>query len=180
MVRSAMKQLEKWKAKKRRKPLVIRGVRQVGKTWLMKELGATAYSKYHIYINFDNNKRMKTLFTGSFCVERIVTGLELYAGQKIEPDNTLLSFDKVQEAIQALSALKYFNEKAPQYQIVCASSLLGVTLHPGISFPVGKVEFLDLYPLSFLSSWLPWARNSMWSCWKTVILRWRPPLSRQN
>ena len=148
LFRSAMKELEKWKAKKRRKPLIIRGARQVGKTWLMKEFGATAYV-HTVYINFDNNERMKTLFTGSFSVERIVTGLELYAGQKIDADNTLLIFDEVQEVPQALAALKYFNEDAPQYQIVCAGSLLGVALHPGTSFPVGKVEFLDLYPLSF-------------------------------
>lgn len=148
MFRSAMKELEKWKAKKRRKPLIIRGARQVGKTWLMKEFGATAYA-HTVYINFDNNERMKTLFTGSFSVERIVTGLELYDGQKIDADNTLLIFDEVQEVPQALAALKYFNEDAPQYQIVCAGSLLGVALHPGTSFPVGKVEFLDLYPLSF-------------------------------
>lgn len=148
MYRSAMKELEKWKAKKRRKPLIIRGARQVGKTWLMKEFGATTYANT-VYINFDNNERMRTLFTGSFSVERIVTGLELYAGEKIDPDSTLLIFDEVQEVPQALSALKYFNENAPQYQIVCAGSLLGVALHPGTSFPVGKVEFLDLYPLSF-------------------------------
>ncbi|MBU5627674.1 ATP-binding protein [Oscillibacter sp. MSJ-2] len=148
MFRSAMKELEKWKAKKRRKPLIIRGARQVGKTWLMKEFGATAYA-HTIYINFDNNERMKLLFGGSFSVERIVTGLELYAGQKIDADSTLLIFDEVQEVPQALAALKYFNEDAPQYQIICAGSLLGVALHPGTSFPVGKVEFLDLYPLSF-------------------------------
>lgn len=148
MFRSAMKELEKWKAKKRRKPLIIRGARQVGKTWLMKEFGATAYA-HTVYINFDNNERMKTLFTGGFSVERIVTGLELYAGQKIDADNTLLIFDEVQEVPQALAALKYFNEDASQYQIVCAGSLLGVARHPGTSFPVGKVEFLDLYPLSF-------------------------------
>lgn len=148
MFRFAMKELEKWKTKKRRKPLIIRGARQVGKTWLMKEFGATTYA-HTVYINFDNNERMRTLFTGSFSVERIVTGLELYAGQKIDPDSTLLIFDEVQETPQALSALKYFNENAPQYQIVCAGSLLGVALHPGTSFPVGKVEFLDLYPLSF-------------------------------
>lgn len=148
MIRFAMEQLTKWKGKKRRKPLIIRGARQVGKTWLMKEFGRTAYAQT-VYINFDNNERMKTLFSGSFSVERIVTGLELYAGHKIDADNTLLIFDEVQEVPQALSSLKYFNEDAPQYQIVCAGSLLGVALHPGTSFPVGKVEFLDLYPLSF-------------------------------
>ncbi len=148
MYRTALEQLKKWKAKKRRKPLIIRGARQVGKTWLMKEFGASEYA-HTVYINFDNNERMKTLFEGSLEVERLVTGLELYAGHKIDPDNTLLIFDEVQEVPKALSSLKYFNEDAPQYQIVCAGSLLGVALHQGTSFPVGKVEFLDLYPLSF-------------------------------
>lgn len=148
MYRTALEQLKKWKAKKRRKPLIIRGARQVGKTWLMKEFGANEYASV-VYINFDNNERMKTLFEGGLEVERLVTGLELYTGHKIDPDNTLLIFDEVQEAPKALSSLKYFNEDAPQYQIVCAGSLLGVALHHGTSFPVGKVEFLDLYPLSF-------------------------------
>lgn len=148
MQRMAMEQLRKWKAKKRRKPLIIRGARQVGKTWLMKEFGAAAYENV-VYVNFDNNERMKNLFEGSLEVERLITGLELYAGHKIDPDNTLLIFDEVQEVPKALTSLKYFNEDAPQYQIVCAGSLLGVALHQGTSFPVGKVEFLDLYPLSF-------------------------------
>ncbi len=148
MYRTALEQLKKWKAKKRRKPLIIRGARQVGKTWLMKEFGKSEYESV-VYINFDNNERMKTLFEGSLEVDRLVTGLELYAGHKIDPDSTLLIFDEVQEVPKALSSLKYFNEDAPQYQIVCAGSLLGVALHQGTSFPVGKVEFLDLYPLSF-------------------------------
>ena len=148
MYRIAMEQMRKWKARKRRKPLIIRGARQVGKTWLMKEFGANEYEQV-VYINFDNNQRMKKLFEEGMEVERLVTGLELYAGHKIDPSNTLLIFDEVQEVPQALSSLKYFNEDAPQYQIVCAGSLLGVALHHGTSFPVGKVEFLDLYPLSF-------------------------------
>lgn len=148
MYRIAMEQLQKWKAKKGRKPLIIRGARQVGKTWLMKEFGSSAY-KNIVYINFDNNERMRRLFDGSLEVERLVTGLELYAGHKIDPENTLLIFDEVQEVPKALTCLKYFNEDAPKYQIICAGSLLGVALHQGTSFPVGKVEFLDLYPLSF-------------------------------
>ncbi len=148
MYRMAIKQLQRWKAKKQRKPLIIRGARQVGKTWLMREFGAREYSST-VYINFDNNKRMKTLFEGSLEVERLITGLELYAGHKIDPEDTLLIFDELQEVPKALTSLKYFNEDAPQYQIVCAGSLLGVALHQGTSFPVGKVEFLDLYPLSF-------------------------------
>ena len=148
MERRALQDLVKWKDREDRKPLVLKGARQVGKTWLMKEFGASEY-KSTVYINFDNNERMKALFEGSMEVERLVTGLELYAGHKIDPDNTLLIFDEVQEVPRALTSLKYFNEDAPQYQIVCAGSLLGVALHQGTSFPVGKVEFLDLYPLSF-------------------------------
>jgi predicted AAA+ superfamily ATPase len=148
MYRTAMEQLYKWKEKKNRKPLIIRGARQVGKTWLMKEFGANAYQN-SVYISFDNNQRMHDLFSADLNVERLVTGIELYAGHKIESANTLLIFDEIQEVPQALTALKYFNENAPQYHIVCAGSLLGVALHQGTSFPVGKVEFLDLYPLSF-------------------------------
>jgi predicted AAA+ superfamily ATPase len=148
MYREAMEQLFRWKQKANKKPLIIRGARQVGKTWLMKEFGRTAYQET-AYISFDNNSRMQTLFEGDLGVERIITGLELYAGHKINADNTLLIFDEIQEVPKALTSLKYFNENAPQYQIICAGSMLGVALHQGTSFPVGKVEFLDLYPLSF-------------------------------
>ena len=148
MYRLAIEELKKWKARKHRKPLIIRGARQVGKTWLMKEFGSKFYTQY-VYINFDNNERMKNLFEGDLDVQRIIIGLELYAGYKIDPDNMLLIFDEIQEVPKALTSLKYFNENAPQYQIVCAGSLLGIALHEGTSFPVGKVEFLDLYPLSY-------------------------------
>lgn len=148
MYRTAIEELHKWKAKRKKKPLIIRGARQVGKTWLMKEFGKLAFDKT-VYISFDNNQRMRDLFSSDLDVGRIVIGLELYSGQKIDPLNTLLIFDEIQEVPQALTSLKYFNENAPEYQIVCAGSLLGVALHHGTSFPVGKVEFLDLYPLSF-------------------------------
>ncbi|HWQ78813.1 MAG TPA: ATP-binding protein [Anaerovoracaceae bacterium] len=148
MYRTAMEQLHNWKQKKEKKPLIIRGARQVGKTWLMKEFGRTSYKKT-VYVSFDNNRQMKELFDIDLNIDRIVTGLELYAGHKIDPADTLLIFDEVQETPKALTSLKYFNENAPQYQIVCAGSLLGIALHKGTSFPVGKVEFLDLYPLSF-------------------------------
>ena len=148
MIRTAMEQLLQWKDKRNKKPLIIRGARQVGKTWLMKEFGRAAFTQM-VYINFDNNSRMKSLFEGDLNVERIITGMELYAGHKIDAENTLLIFDEVQEVPKALTSLKYFNEDAPQYQIICAGSLLGVALHQGTSFPVGKVDFLDLYPLSF-------------------------------
>jgi len=148
MYRMAIEQLYRWKDKKNKKPLIIRGARQVGKTWLMKEFGVNAY-KNCVYVSFDNNQRMQDLLDANLDIERVVTGLELYAGQKIDPANTLLIFDEIQEVPKALTSLKYFNENAPQYQIVCAGSLLGVALHQGTSFPVGKVEFLDLFPMSF-------------------------------
>lgn len=148
MYRIAIEKLLKWKESKRRKPMIIEGARQVGKTWLMKEFGRQAYADT-IYINFDSNSRMAELFASDLDTERLITGLELYAGRKINPDNTLLIFDEVQEVPRALASLKYFYENAPQYHIVCAGSLLGIALHEGSSFPVGKVDFLKLYPLSF-------------------------------
>jgi len=148
MVRTAMDDLIRWKDNKHRIPLIIRGARQVGKTWLMKELGRTAY-RDTVYINFENNKPMEELFSADYNITRIIMGLELYSGSKIDPANTLLIFDEVQETPKALTSLKYFNENAPQYHIVCAGSLLGAALHKGTSFPVGKVDFLDLFPMSF-------------------------------
>ena len=136
------------KEKKKRKPLIIMGARQVGKTWLMKEFGRQEY-KDTIYINFDSNSRMAELFASDLDTERLIMGLEIYVGRKINPDNVLLIFDEVQEVPRALASLKYFYENAPEYHIVCAGSLLGIALHQGTSFPVGKVDFLKLYPLSF-------------------------------
>ena len=148
MYRIAIEKLYKWKNSKRRKPLIIEGARQVGKTWLMKEFGKQAYADT-VYINFDSNSRMADLFSADLDTDRLIMGLELYAGLKINPENTLLIFDEVQEVPRALASLKYFYENAPQYHIVCAGSLLGIALHQGTSFPVGKVDFLKLYPLSF-------------------------------
>lgn len=148
MYRIAIEKLFKWKESKHRKPLIIEGARQVGKTWLMKEFGRQAYANT-VYINFDSNSPMAELFASDLDTERLIMGLELYAGHKIDPDNTLLIFDEVQEVPRALSSLKYFCENAPQYHIVCAASLFGIALHRGTSFPVGKVNFLKLYPLSF-------------------------------
>ncbi|MCI8980735.1 MAG: ATP-binding protein, partial [Clostridia bacterium] len=148
MYRYAIEDLYKWKNSKYRKPLIIEGARQVGKTWLMKEFGQQAYENI-VYINFDSNSQMSELFSADFNIERIMLGLELYVGYKINPENTLLVFDEIQEVPKALSSLKYFYENAPQYHIVCAGSLLGIALHSGTSFPVGKVDFLKLYPLSF-------------------------------
>lgn len=148
MYRTAIEKLQKWKENKRRKPLIIEGARQVGKTWLMKEFGKKAYADT-VYINFDSNATMAELFASDLNTDRLVMGIELYIGRKIDPDSTLLIFDEVQEVPRALSSLKYFYENAPQYHIVCAGSLLGIALHEGTSFPVGKVDFLQLYPMSF-------------------------------
>lgn len=148
MDRTAMEELRKWKRSERRKPLIIEGARQVGKTWLMKEFGHRAYADT-VYINFDANPRMAELFASDLDTERLIQGLELYVGRKINPETSLLIFDEVQEVPRALASLKYFCENASQYHIVCAGSMLGIALHQGTSFPVGKVDFLKLYPLSF-------------------------------
>jgi len=149
MRREAIKDLIKWKNDVNRKPLIIRGARQVGKTWIMKEFGKSYYEKT-AYINFDNNERMESLFSGDFNISRIITALQIESGTFIEANNTLIIFDEVQEVPMALTSLKYFCENAPEYHIIAAGSLLGVALHKGTSFPVGKVDFMDLYPLSFI------------------------------
>lgn len=149
MKREAMKDLMEWKDGKNRMPLIIRGARQVGKTWIMKEFGKIYYEKI-AYINFDNNERMESLFSGNLDISRIITALQIESGVMIEASNTLIIFDEVQEVPRALTSLKYFCENAPQYHIVAAGSLLGVALHPGTSFPVGKVDFMELYPLNFI------------------------------
>lgn len=148
MYRTAIEKLFVWKEGKHRKPLIIEGARQVGKTWLMKEFGSQAYAST-VYINFDSNSRMANLFSSDLNADRLIEGLELYSGRKIDPSNTLLIFDEIQEVPRALTSLKYFYEDAPHYHIVCAGSLLGIALHEGTSFPVGKVDFLKLHPLSF-------------------------------
>ncbi len=148
MYRLAIEELFEWKRSSKRKPMIIEGARQVGKTWLMREFGNQAYEKT-VYINFDSNSRMAELFSADLDINRIIMGLELYSDVKIDPENTLIIFDEVQEVPRALSSLKYFYENAPEYHIVCAGSLLGIALHEGTSFPVGKVDFINLYPLSF-------------------------------
>jgi hypothetical protein len=126
----------------------MRGARQVGKTWLMREFGRTHYEQV-AYFNFDSNARMQRLFEGDFNIDRLISGLAIEAGMPIDAPKTLIIFDEIQETPKALSSLKYFYENAPEYQIIAAGSLLGVALHQGTSFPVGKVDFLDLYPLNF-------------------------------
>lgn len=147
MKRDLYQKLLSWKSKKDRKPLIIRGARQVGKTWLMRNFGEASYPKV-AYVNMESNPLIKNLFTTDFNIDRIILGLQIETGVAIDAD-TLLIFDEIQEAPEAITSLKYFHENAPQYDIICAGSLLGVALHNHTSFPVGKVEFIDLYPLSF-------------------------------
>ncbi len=148
MKRLLMDELVKWRKSRNRKPLIIEGARQVGKTWLMKEFGRL-YFKNVAYINFDGNERMKSVFSGNLDIPRLISALRVESGVHIEPEETLLIFDEVQEVPKALTSLKYFCENAPEYVIVAAGSLLGIALHQGTSFPVGKVDFLDLYPMTF-------------------------------
>ena len=149
MKRSVFYNLQKWKEKTDRKPLIIRGARQVGKTWLMKEFGRACYEKV-VYVNLDNDSIARTLFLQDLDVNRIIQGLEIAYDTKIPSENTLIILDEIQEVPQALSSLKYFCEQLPQYHVIAAGSLLGVSLHSATSFPVGKVDFMSLYPLTFL------------------------------
>ncbi len=148
MHRKALQQLKDWKRASNRKPLIIRGARQVGKTWLAQEFGRTMYASV-AYINLDGNTQAEGLFELDYDIERIVDGLELISGVKIEHGKTLIILDEIQEIPRALSALKYFYENTPGYHVVALGSLLGVAIHQGVSFPVGKVDFIDLYPLTF-------------------------------
>ena len=149
MKRFAMQFLEDWKNDKDRLPLIIKGARQVGKTWLMKEFGAVYFEKC-AYINFDRNSRMKQLFSGDFDTDRILQGLSIECGIDIVPESTLIILDEIQEVPEALQSLKYFSEDDRyHYYIIAARSLLGIALHAGTSFPVGKVDSMELYPLSF-------------------------------
>lgn len=162
MKRLIIEQLNQWKNKANRKPLIIQGARQVGKTWAMKYFAQQAFSQM-AYINFDNNSRMQALFSGDYDIQRLILGLKIESGVDIQAENTLIIFDEIQEVPKALSALKYFYENAPQYHIMCAGSLLGVSLHHQVSFPVGKVDFLNMYPMDF--------REFLWALNKDDLLQ---------
>ena len=149
MNRYLIDELTVWKSAKNRKPLIIQGARQVGKTWLMKKFGEQEF-KQVVYLNFESSNRLKNLFAIDFNIDRILTVIEIETNQKIIPETTLLIFDEIQEVEKGLTALKYFYEQAPHYYIIAAGSLLGVSLQKNNSFPVGKVDFLRLYPLSFM------------------------------
>ena len=148
MERELLGELKKWKNRKRRKPLIIKGARQVGKTWIMKEFGRLFFENV-AYVNCDNNENVRNVFEMDYQISRIISALQVETHQRIEPDKTLIIFDEIQETPKALSCLKYFCEEAPEYAIVAAGSLLGIALHAGTSFPVGKVDFMELHPMSF-------------------------------
>lgn len=148
MNRLLIKELTDWKNATNRKPLIIKGARQVGKTWLMHTFGQQQF-KQVVYLNFESSQRLQDMFKPDFNIPRIIEVIEIETSQKIDATTTLLIFDEIQEAEKGLTALKYFYEQAPQYYIVAAGSLLGVSLKKNNSFPVGKVDFLQLYPLSF-------------------------------
>ncbi len=148
MQRIAIYDLKKWKESPERKPLIIRGARQVGKTWLMKEFGQSCYDNY-VYFNFDEEDELKSVFEVNKNPQRIIELLSMIAGEKIAPGKTLVIFDEVQECPEALNTLKYFKEKANEYHVIAAGSLLGTLLAHPKSYPVGMVNLLDLYPLTF-------------------------------
>ena len=148
MERELMSALVAWKEKKRRKPLILWGARQVGKTWIMREFGKNNFKDF-VYISFYNNKRIAAIFEQDYDVKRIIRALEIEMHVKITPGQTLLIFDEVQSAMRVVESLKYFCEDASEYYVIAAGSLLGVAMHEGISFPVGKVDELHLFPLSF-------------------------------
>jgi predicted AAA+ superfamily ATPase len=148
MKRELIQSLINWKGKVDRKPLILRGARQVGKTWLMKEFGKSFYENI-AYVNFESAKSLHRIFESGFDAEKLLIALKIETGTNIVPHNTLIILDEIQECEAALTSLKYFQENANQYHIIAAGSLLGVSMHQNRSFPVGKVDFLDLYPLSF-------------------------------
>lgn len=147
MERLYMERLAQWKDAPRRKPLILEGARQVGKTWLVKEFGRRHFDSL-AYISLENNQRMAALFDGDIAPDRLVPALSLEAGVAIQPQSTLIVIDEVQEVPRALTSLKYFCENAPEYAVIATGSSLGITIHPGTSFPVGKVDLGRLYPLS--------------------------------
>ena len=148
MQRFLMNELVKWKNKENRKPLILKGARQVGKTWLMKEFGKIHFKKV-AYVTFYNNQRMKKVFDEDYDIERILININIETHTEVTPEDTLIIFDEIQEAPRALESLKYFCENAPEYAVIAAGSLLGVAIHAGISFPVGKVDTLELHPMNY-------------------------------
>jgi len=148
MERTIITELKKWKESTNRKPLILLGARQVGKTWALQEFGKQAYHNV-AYINFDNNSHLENLFTDDYDIARIIRALEMETGVHIQPNQTLIIMDEVQEVKRGLHSLKYFCENAPEYHVAVAGSLLGIAMRPGESFPVGKVDILHMHPMTF-------------------------------
>ena len=161
MERNLLNKLLKWKEMPNRKPLIIRGARQTGKTWLMREFGNKAFKKM-VYVNFENEPRFRDLFIKDYNTARIISMIELHLNEKIDAEDTLLIFDEIQAVDGGLTSLKYFCEEAPQYAIVAAGSLLGISLHANQSFPVGKVDFLDLYPMTLEEFMCAAGKKMLW------------------
>lgn len=148
MHRFLMDELVKWKNKNNRKPLILKGARQVGKTWLMKEFGRSHFKKV-AYVTFYNNQRMKDVFEEDYDIDRILMNINIECNTEVTPEDTLIIFDEIQEAPLALESLKYFCENGSEYAVIAAGSLLGVAMHSGVSFPVGKVDILELHPMNY-------------------------------
>ena len=148
MQRNIIEQLRRWKDKKNRKPLVLAGARQVGKTYILKEFGKTEFSNV-AYINCDDNELAKDLFVKDYDIQRIILAIGAITQQTITAGKTLIILDEIQEVKRGMSALKYFCENAPEYHVAVASSLLGIAMHQGESFPVGKVDILHIYPMTY-------------------------------
>ena len=148
MKRDIYNKLLQWKNDSNRKPLIITGARQVGKTWIMREFGKNEYANV-VYINCDNEKRIETLLSEDYNIDRILLGLQAISGVNIKSDKTLIIFDEIQQIPRGLHLLKYFYEENPEYHVMVAGSLLGITLNQGVSFPVGKVDIMEMYPMNF-------------------------------
>ena len=148
MKRNIIRQLKNWKEKADRKPLILNGARQVGKTYILQKFGEEAYEKV-AYVNLDHNEEVGLIFAQDYDIPRIIRSLSAILHVHIEPSNTLIIFDEIQESPTVLNSLKYFCENAPEYHVVVAGSLLGISLHSGISFPVGKVDMIKMYPMTF-------------------------------
>ncbi|MBO4379790.1 MAG: ATP-binding protein, partial [Muribaculaceae bacterium] len=158
--RTILNDLERWKNSPNRKPLLIRGARQIGKTWALKRFGETCFEN-SVYVNFEEAIEIRAEFEKTKAPSRIIPILRTYLGQRIDAGRTLIIFDEIQECNSALNSLKYFCEEAPEYHIIAAGSLLGVMLSKGDSFPVGKVDILDMYPLTF--------REFLWTAEKRLL-----------
>ena len=166
MKRNAIEALIQWKSNEERKPMVLKGARQVGKTWLMKEFGQSCY-QHMVYFNFDEEDELKSIFEANKSPQRIIELLSMIAGEKILPGETLVIFDEIQECPAALNALKYFKEKANEYHVIAAGSLLGTLLAQPKSYPVGMVNLLDVAPLTF-DEFLEAMEPSLFTYYKTI------------